>query len=346
MNWTGALVLRFRCPNCSAKLTSREDRAGKTAACPKCQGTITVPQAPTPGLAARQEDSAGPKVHARDPAYNAALLDIPQKGEVSSEAAGERHDYDRTVEGTPEPARGLAAEETEDAGGPGLPWFIDVWLYPLNSAGIVRLISLWLLVCLLCPLVMSLGLGIEYIPFVYTLPVAYVVYFLAECLRDSAGGNRRVPDFWMRPGDFSMWECLSQLFLVVGCIAVCFAPASVYYIVQERADWIYWLLLAGGGFIFPMTLLAVVLFDSPNALNPLLTVGSIFDTLGPYCALVLFFFGGAWLFVRIDFRLYNFRPLPWIPFFLRVVQLYLIFVAVGLLGRFYQRYKEKLKWEV
>jgi hypothetical protein len=306
-----------------------------------------VPEVPTPGPAAKHEDSGDLRVHPGDPAYDTALLDIPQKGGVPSEATGGCHDFGRSVEDAQESAQGSAPEEIEPADGSGLPWLIDALLYPLNLAGIVHLISLWLLVCLLCPLVMDgLGLGTEYIPFVYTLPVAYVVYYLAECLRDSAGGGRRLPDFWMHPGDSSKWDCISQLFLVVGCVAVCFGPVSGYYIVRERTDWIYWLLLAGGGFFFPMALLAVVLFDSFNALNPLLIMGSIVSTFLPYGAMVLLFFGGAWLFVGIDFRLYNFRLLPLVPFVLRVVQLYLIFVAVGLLGRFYQRHKEKLNWEV
>jgi len=340
-------VLRFRCPNCSTKLTSREDRAGKRAVCPKCRGPVTVPEVPTPGPATKHEDAGDLQPHSRDPAYDAALLDIPQRGGSFNEATSRCRASNRPADGLQEPAEGPAAEEIKPAGGSGLPWVIDVLLYPLDLAGIVHLISLWLLVCLLCPFVIGgLGLGIEYVPFVYTLPVAYVAYYLAECLRDSAGGNCRVPDFWMRPGDSSKWDCISQLFLVVGCVAVCFGPVSGYYIVRERTDWIYWLLLAGGGFFFPMALLAVVLFDSFNALNPLLIMGSIVSTFLPYGAMVLLFFGGAWLFVKIDFRLYRFRLLPMLPFVLRVVQFYLIFVAVGLLGRFYRRHKEKLNWEV
>ena len=216
-----------------------------------------------------------------------------------------------------------------------LPWLIDIFLYPLNLAGIIHLIGLWLLVFLLCPLVMGfLGLGKEYIPFVYTLPVAYVLYYFAECIRDSAAGGCRVPDFWMHPAKSDKWDCISQSLVVLGCIAVCFCPVSVYYIVTERTDLTYWLLLACGGYFYPMILLAVVLFDSYNALNPILIIGSIFRTFLPYCGMVLLFYGGALLFMKIDSRLYGLRLLPVVPFILRVVQLYLVFVAVGFLGRF------------
>ncbi len=228
-----------------------------------------------------------------------------------------------------------------------LPWLIDIFLYPLNLAGIIHLIGLWLLVFLLCPLVVAfLGLGIEYIPIVYALPIAYVLYYFAECIRDSAAGGCRVPDFWMHPTESDKWDCISQSLVVLGCIAVCFWPVAVYYIVTERTDLAYWLLLAYGGFFFPMVLLAVVLFDSYNALNPILIVGSIFRTFLPYCGMVLLFYGGALLFMKIDSRLYGLRLLPAVPLIFRVVQLYLVFVAVGLLGRFYWRYQEKLNWEV
>lgn len=228
-----------------------------------------------------------------------------------------------------------------------LPWFIDIFLYPLNGAGIIHIIGLWLLVFLLCPLVVGFwGLGVEYIPIVYTLPVAYVLYYFAECIRDSAAGGCRVPDFWMHPAKSDKWDCIMQSLAVLGCIAVCFWPVVIYYAVTERTDLIYWLLLVCGGFFFPMVLLAVVLFDSYNALNPILIIRSIFRTFLPYCGMVLLFYGGARLFMKIDSRLYLFRLLPPVPLILRVAQLYLMFVAVGLLGRFYRKYREKLSWEV
>ena len=95
-----------------------------------------------------------------------------------------------------------------------------------------------------------------------------------------------------------------------------------------------------------MALLAMVLFDSFNALNPVLIIGSIFRTFSPYCGMILIFCGGALLFIKIGFRFHSFRLLPAVPFISRALQLYLMFVAAGLLGRFYRKYQEKLNWEV
>ena len=119
-------------------------------------------------------------------------------------------------------------EEPQSAVKRKLPWLIDVFLYPLNLAGIIHLICLWLLVFLLCPLVMGfLRLGKEYIPVVYTLPVAYVLYYFAECIRDSTAGRCRAPDFWMHPAESGKWDCVLQSLVVLGCIAVCFWPVAV-----------------------------------------------------------------------------------------------------------------------
>jgi len=181
---------------------------------------------------------------------------------------------------------------------------------------------------------------------VYLLPAAYSLYYFAECIRDSAAGGRRAPDLRLNPVQSDKWDYISQLLIVVGSIAVCFWPAAVYYIVTERSDLIYWLILGFGGFFFPMVLLAVVLFDSFSALNPILIIGSIFRTLLPYCGMVLFFYAGALLFIKIDSPVNRFWLLPLVPFLIKGIQLYMIIVAVGFLGRFYWRHKNKLNWEV
>ena len=281
-----------------------------------------------------------------DPAYDTALLDVAPKGKVADEATSRCHPSDELAENVREPGGRGATQETGPVDIPRLPWPIDVILYPLSVIGLIHLVGLWLLLFFLCPRVMSLGLGTEYIPFVYALPVAYALYYFAECIRTRAAGDRHVPDYWMNPGDSSKWDCLSQMFDMVGCIALCFCPVSVYYIVREQVDVAYWLLLAGGGFVFPMVLLAVVLFDSLSALNPILIGGSILRTFVPYCGMVALLCGGVLLSVTIGFPLNGFHPLPMVPFLLWLVQLYMIFVAIAVLGSFYRRHKDRLDWAV
>ena len=332
---TGESMVRFNCEHCGQKIRVPETIAGKKGKCPKCKNIVIIPKPETAVSSTSETSSSDVTDFDID-----SILDMPQKDrrQPSGTLSEEVRKLKKSL-GMEEEAEAVAARK--------LPWIIDIFLYPLNLAGIIHLIGLWLLVFLLCPLVMEFwGLGVEYIPIVYTLPIAYVLYYFAECIRDSAAGGCRVPDFWMHPADSDKWDCISQLLVVLGSIAVCFWPMSVYYVVKERTDLIYWLLLACGGFFFPMALLAVVLFDSYNAFNPILIIGSIFRTFFPYCGMVLLFYGGALLFMKIDSHLYSFRLLPAVPSISRALQLYLIFVAVGLLGRFYWRYRDRLNWEV
>jgi hypothetical protein len=321
--------------------------AGKRGRCPKCKNLILVPQIQDTSPLTNPSKAADQEAAPKGSPHGQALLDVPQKDKTQAQPTTQYEVSDRPLEDR-ETLEGTAKiDQAEPVPKRKLPWIIDIFLYLLNLAGIIHLIGLWLSVFLLCPLVMEFwGLGIEYIPIVYTLPVAYVLYYFAECIRDSAAGGCRVPDFWMHPAKSDKWDCISQLLVVLGCIAVCFWLVSVYYAVKERTDLIYWLLLACGGFFFPMVLLAVVLFDSYNAFNPILIIGSIFRTFLPYCCMVLLFYGGTLLFMKIDYHLCRLRLLPALPFIFRVVQFYLMFVAVGLLGRFYWHYQDKLRWDV
>jgi len=94
-----------------------------------------------------------------------------------------------------------------------------------------------------------------------------------------------------------------------------------------------------------MVLLAVVWFDSYSGLNPVLIVGSMLRTFVPYVGIVLLLGAAALLFVQMGLGLNGFRRLPPLLFMLRLVQLYLLFVAAGLLGGFYRRYQRRLNWD-
>ncbi len=339
-------MIEFHCDNCGREFNIPESHVSKKVVCPKCRQGVIVP-----GLhdSASRTDTSGVEENMKVSGIDSSLFDIVQNRETAVESIAQQQLPDGSCKGLQEPGEITDAEETkpEDKTVSKLPWFIDIFLYPFNLAGVIHLISLWLLIFLLCPLIMArVGLGTEYAPIVYFFPVSYMLYYFTECIRDGAQGHCRAPDFWMHPTDTDKWDCVSQLFVVAGSIAVCFCPVAIYYIATERSDLIYWLLLASGGFFFPMVLLAVVFFDSFSALNPLLIVRSILSTFIPYCGLIIIFFVGSYICFKINSRFYSFHPLPIVPFFLRAIQLYMIFVAVGLLGRFYHRYRKKLNWEV
>jgi hypothetical protein len=232
-----------------------------------------------------------------------------------------------------------------------LPWLIDILLYPTSVAGLVHLamfvlvpwlvsIFLRLLGALLAP---SLGGGTGYIiswvavPF-YAVFYCYVLYYLSHCVVDSARGQIRAPDITTET--FDLGGLFSRAVVLFGCVASCFWPIAVYYIFTLRTDRWYWLLCGCGFFALPMSLLAGIIFDCLDALNPITLARSINKTLFSYLKLLLLLCVISGLAVVV-------LPLilPWV-FLTRIVRIYLCFVVLHLIGWFYFKYQEKLNWDV
>jgi len=136
-------------------------------------------------------------------------------------------------------------------------------------------------------------------------------------------------------------EMFSQMLNIVVCLIVFIGPPFFYFLYTHKTDTIFWALAGYAVFFFPMGLLAVIVFDSFSALNPIVLIGSIFSTFFQYCGLVL-------LFIIVGFlagRLLEIQSLV-LRFFFSCLRIYLTFVVAHLLGRFYWRYQEKLNWEV
>ncbi len=226
-----------------------------------------------------------------------------------------------------------------------LPWFIDVLLYPASLHGIIYIaifLASRLLIDLLGRFVFSYArhYGGVLSLVLYILLVGYIFYYFGYCIFDSSRGGRRAPDIRAEhipdKEDF-----ISQLFLILGCVAICLWPIAVYYIFTRRTDSIFWALTGCGAFFFPMALLRGVLFDTFDALNPIFIIGSIFKTFFAYCGLILSLciFGGL---VALIF--WTLRRLPILGFVSNTINLYLLFVAAHLVGRFYWWHKDKLDW--
>ncbi|MHC4430754.1 MAG: hypothetical protein ACYTBS_02830 [Planctomycetota bacterium] len=231
-----------------------------------------------------------------------------------------------------------------------LPWLVDAFLYPISASGMInlavfvllpRLVSFLfdLLAALLSPL---LRFGTSYIILFLTVPFyivfgCYVCYYIAHCVIDSSRGRRRASDIPIA-NTFDLGDLVSQAILLTGCVAVCLWPMAVYYVLTQRADMWFWLLSACGMLFLPMSFLAGVMFDSFDALNPLLIIRSICRTFLPYCALALIFFVISGFVAVISPRLS-----VW-SFVRRSIDVYLVFVLAHRLGWFYWWHKDKLEW--
>jgi hypothetical protein len=129
-------------------------------------------------------------------------------------------------------------------------------------------------------------------------------------------------------------------------------PAAFYFTYANKTDRIFWALVACAVFFFPMGLLAVVMFDTSSAFNPLLWIGSIFSTFFQYCGLVLLVSGIAFAFLTL-IGIGEPQEAEQITIGVKILGavfscllIYMAFVVAHLLGRFYWRYQEKLNWEV
>jgi hypothetical protein len=233
-----------------------------------------------------------------------------------------------------------------------LPWLIDALLYPISAAGMIH-IAVFLLLPRLVSLVVGLlssflapilHYGTGYIIVLLTVPFyivfgCYVFYYIAYCVINSSKGTRRASDAPILD-TFSAADLVSQLILLVGCVAICLWPAAVYYVLTERTDSSFFLLSAFGVFFLPMSFLRGVIFDSFDALNPISIIRSIRKTFLPYTGLVLFFL------VLGSFVVFVLRFLSLWRFVTEAIIFYVLFVLAHRIGWFYWWHKDKLDWGV
>jgi hypothetical protein len=170
----------------------------------------------------------------------------------------------------------------------------------------------------------------------------YFYWYFCECIGESAAGQLRAPE--TIGGTPGLGEMLSRLLRILVCLLVFFGPVLIRFQYNRATDIVFWILLGYALFLFPVALLAVVMFDSLRGLHPFLLLGSIFSTFFQYCGLILLFvFGVGVLILGAAPRT---RGAPVRAFILHCVCIYLALVAAHVLGRFYWRYQQKLNWEV
>ena len=327
--------VRFNCENCGYKSTVSESYAGKNIRCPNCYYIIFISKAETTGTT---------QTSSRYSDYDSSLLNTQEQNilkhrqmaeAIASEQAGESEEEE-------EPP-----QETDPAALCKLPWVIDIFLYPFNWPGLKHLA-----IFILVPPVFSILMRTLPSIFIYPVMIAgfivniliflYMYWYLAECVRDSAGGLVRAPlGFGGLP---TLGDMFGQVVNIIGCLAVFFAPFVLYVLIAQKAGIIFWLLLISAFSLFPMALLSVLMHDSGHGLNFHKFTRSICNTFFPYCALVLFFVLTVVLISLIPSETVQ-SPLLW-NCIRRCVIIYAAFIGAHLLGRFYWRYQEKLNWDV
>jgi phage FluMu protein Com len=337
-------MIKFHCKSCGQNLSVPEIHAGKKGKCPKCKNVFLIPQIQDTSPLATQSKATDKETAPKDSPHGLTLLDVPNRQDALRQKDKPK-DQLIIQEYKKEPEEEPKIDQTELVPKRKLPWIIDIFLYPVSVPGIVTLgviIGIPLLINIATRLLGLFGAFIAIPGFFINIVVGlYLYWYIAECIRDSAAGGLRAPETLGRaPG---LGDMFLQLLKIVGCFALCLAPLLIYYQQTRKTDAIFWSLLAYATFFFPMGLLSVVMFDSFSGLNPILILGSIFRTFFPYCAIVVVFLLDGFLTIIIKFA----ATQSWVlSFLIDCIRLYLALVGAHLLGRFYWRYQEKLRWEV
>ncbi len=177
--------------------------------------------------------------------------------------------------------------------------------------------------------------------------VGYLTTFLRRVVTSTAMGEKRAPD-WPDVSDLA-GDVFIPLLQLVATVLACLAPAIIVGMFAEGNE--AWgqaavLVASGWGVIyFPMAFLAVAMFDSLAALNPLLVLPSIAKVPASYLWAVALL--GAVVAAKWagDSLLPKAIPIPIVPSVLStLVGLYLLMVEARVLGLLYLVNKDRFGW--
>ncbi len=341
--------MTFTCEHCGRRLSVPDGQAGKKGRCPQCKKTVTVPAAgveePVVQTVAVVHEPPEP---ATTSLRDSLLFDMPPRDTANGETSEEVQEKLRAIQGD----YTLGGQHKPQKR--PLPWVIDVFLYPMTKLGLIILLLCSGIPFALRPLlIFSQDLTAAFVPGLFLLiPLffahwgslllagLYINWYVAECIRDSAAGSVRAIDTTATTPGFG--ELLGQSLTVLACGGAYLGPAFLYT-QNHDTDVIFWTLFGVGGFLFPMALLAVTMFESFRALSPVLVVTSVFSALTPYCLLAAFCCAACLLPLRLTRLWFNDSwPLGYVYVFLTF---YAAIVLAHLVGRFYWKYEERLHWD-
>ena len=198
----------------------------------------------------------------------------------------------------------------------------------------------------------SVGMGV----IMEITAAGYLFTYLQSILFSTANEDRELPGL---PGvDNFLEDVLQPFFRLLGLAIVCFGPAIGFAFLSPRITIVPALVAQLIGYVyFPMAFLAVAILDSVAAANPLFVVPSMFKApLEYFFALVFIFFvnvvyfGGGFVVGRIFYEGFETRSMGMLfgmigsYIFLSLISLYLLLVAIHMLGLIYVAKKERLGW--
>ncbi len=224
---------------------------------------------------------------------------------------------------------------------------IDVLLYPMSFEGLIRLaivaFGLWIV-----RLFHILDVSLAHDPDTVVEIVAWYLFlawwaalYFGHCVFDSAKGGRRAPVLWSEGYMYTGGDLPSMM--LIGAVAFCLGLAVLYGVFTRDFGPYFWIPVSLGAFFLPMLLLACTLFGSTEALNLAMIFTSIVATFPAYVGLIVrlvLLTAVAGLVHWYSWQLDLPRIFPY------VTDLYALWIAGHLLGRFYLRQKDRLGWKL
>ena len=276
-------MIEFYCENCGQKIGAPDILVGKSRQCPRCKNKVIVPDARTAESTTKPDAPAKPQISLKYSNYELTLLNVREQTEIKNKATEQDEASEKAA--CEKAEQKDKSKEVQYAEERKLPWFIDIFLYPLSLPGLkhfaifVGVPTLMVVLSLFIP-AMLMFLFIIICIIVNLLLFLYIFWYFAECIRDSADGWVRAPEGMGALPDFS--DMFGQLIYTVGCLAFFLMPTVLYIHFTGRIDIIAWLLLIAAIFFYPISFLSVVLHDSVSGLDPRILLRSIRNTFWPY----------------------------------------------------------------
>ena len=177
----------------------------------------------------------------------------------------------------------------------------------------------------------------------------YVTVYYVSIIGSSAAGEEELPDW---PDLSSLWEDIIRPLLLLAAafivsvmpLIICVFIAGGWAVMGSEALTNFWVVVgvALGLLYLPMSLLAIAMYDSVLALNPVTIIGSIFKIPLQYLMACVLFFLVYYANVRITPYL---GQIPWVGLVIQVfVSLCLMMVLMRILGLIYYGNSKKLGW--
>jgi len=303
------------CSNCGKGIDILEKYAGRRVKCPGCGGAIDVPEL---------EKEYEPET--QESIWTDELLNPPEPPAIIELESPPSH----VIQAHPP-----LPEEPK----PPEPTLLGSFIYPFKGKGKYTFLAL---------LVFLVGVGlVSMIPvvgiFAFLIELILPWYFfacLAKIVSSSAAGEAEMPDW---PDITDLWDDVVQpALLVLWTLVVSFIPVGVYCLVYidslNAEDPGLWWCIVFGCFYFPMALLAVVVCDCWWALHPFRVVPAIIK---------VFFYYLFTSFLLIVVVGLFFSLIRWeisVPYLNFVLTIYLVIVAMRIIGIIYHKKQTKLGW--